>query len=149
MNCNDIVKALECCRGFNGECDGCPLLDVNSCNDKLKQYAADAIKKQKIEIQSLNIANEKLYSVIKAGEKQDGKGMKGHVIVINGEGVRHLVSGVDGFDLENFVKDYYETFHQFDDDVFIFCGGSIRQALKIEGLFRFGGATNERDRNGV
>lgn len=64
--------------------------------------------------------------------------MNGHVIVVNDMGIRHIITVTDGFDAVEFEKEYHETFHRFDSDVFIFCSGTMEQSQKIAELFSRG-----------
>lgn len=63
--------------------------------------------------------------------------MNGHVIVANDMGIRHIITVTDGFNAEEFVEEYYTDFHRFDSDVFIFCSGTMQQAIKIAELFSY------------
>lgn len=51
-----IIKALECCKGFNKDCEGCVLCDESNCDDKLKQMAADRIRDLGIELKAMRMA---------------------------------------------------------------------------------------------
>lgn len=56
--------------------------------------------------------------------------MSGYVIVINDMGLRHIIKTRE-YEAEKFAKDYYESFHKFDSDVFIFCSGTVQMAQEI------------------
>lgn len=51
-----IIKALECCKGFNKDCEGCVLCDESGCDDKLKKLAADRIRDLDIELKAMRMA---------------------------------------------------------------------------------------------
>ena len=71
MSEDEIIKALECCSSDEvGLCHICPL--DGECNGDitiLLKYALDLINRQKAEIESLKIANEKMYIANKKQEK--------------------------------------------------------------------------------
>ena len=50
MTDNEIIKALECCIGNEGNCDICPQ-HSKDCVDELMQLALDLINRQKAEIE--------------------------------------------------------------------------------------------------
>ena len=54
MTDNEIIKALECCNGWDGRCLNCPLnREGTNCKEKLNSYALDLINRQKLEIEKL------------------------------------------------------------------------------------------------
>lgn len=54
MTDNEIIKALECCNGWDGRCLNCPLnREGTNCKEKLNSYAFDLINRQKAEIERL------------------------------------------------------------------------------------------------
>lgn len=77
MTDNEIIKALECCNGWDGRCLNCPLnREGTNCKEKLNSYAFDLIKRQKAKIESLEkelmkckLEKELLYNV--SVEKQN------------------------------------------------------------------------------
>ena len=80
MKDNDIIQALKCCTGQNGEdaCVVCPFINTDNCmrNEKL---ALDLINRQKAEIQKLQIDNKKLtvnMNAFGAGMKRLAKDLK-------------------------------------------------------------------------
>lgn len=69
---DEIVKALECCSKdvpIQNSCEGCPFAG-KKCAAFLPQTALDLINRQKVEIESLKIANEKMYSANKEQEAE-------------------------------------------------------------------------------
>lgn len=65
MNDNDIIKALECCRGGKREygCNKCPLYcRVPACTGHLTEAALDLINRQKAENKTLTEYNDNLLS---------------------------------------------------------------------------------------
>lgn len=61
MTDNEIIKALECCNGWDGRCLNCPLnREGTNCKEKLNSYAFDLINRQKAEIERLKEYNETL-----------------------------------------------------------------------------------------
>jgi hypothetical protein len=71
---DEIIKALECCRDF-GDCSLCPYAgatfeDEPDCAEKMHTDALALINRQKVEIESLKIANEKMYSANKEQEAE-------------------------------------------------------------------------------
>lgn len=68
---NEIIKAFECCSNADRitECGRCPYYR-KGCLDKVHADAIDLINRQKIEIESLKIANEKMYDVNKKQEAE-------------------------------------------------------------------------------
>lgn len=77
MTDNEIIKALECCNGWDGRCLNCPLnREGTNCKEKLNSYAFDLINRQKAKIESLEkelmkckLEKELLYNV--SVEKQN------------------------------------------------------------------------------
>ena len=54
MTDNEIIKALECCNGWDGRCLNCPLnREGTNCKEKLNSYALVLINRQKAEIEML------------------------------------------------------------------------------------------------
>lgn len=54
MTDNEIIKALECCNGWDGRCLNCPLnREGTNCKEKLNSYALGLISSQKAEILEL------------------------------------------------------------------------------------------------
>ena len=52
MTDNEIIKALECCNGWDGRCLNCPLnREGTNCKEKLKSYTLDLTNRQKAEIE--------------------------------------------------------------------------------------------------
>lgn len=66
---DDVIKALECCFGHE-LCDKCPYEELVDCVRQKEQNAIDLINRQKVEIESLKIANEKMYSANKEQEAE-------------------------------------------------------------------------------
>ena len=69
---DDVIKALECCSPIISEdfdCDICPY-NEKGCNTRLVRDALALINRQKVEIESLKIANEKMYSANKEQEAE-------------------------------------------------------------------------------
>ena len=63
MTDNDIIKAMECCRGtLHNSCYDCPLKDIAFCEDKLMEYALDLINRQKAEVEVLKKIQQKILS---------------------------------------------------------------------------------------
>ena len=61
MTDNEIIKALECCNGWDGRCLNCPLnREGTNCKEKLNSYALDLINRQKEEIKELKDILEKV-----------------------------------------------------------------------------------------
>ena len=86
---DEILSALECCVA-NIACRNCPLdfLDYSSqCTSVLAIGSLDIIKRQKVEIDSLKIANEKMYT---ANQEQQAQ-------------IEHLTAELDG--LKRFIRD--------------------------------------------
>lgn len=66
----DIVKALHQCSIYEFDyervnCKDCPLNGCDYCQYELCDFAIELIEKQQIEIESLKIANEKMYQALK------------------------------------------------------------------------------------
>ena len=54
MTDNEIIKALECCNGWDGRCLNCPLnREGTNCKEKLNSYALDLINRHKADIERL------------------------------------------------------------------------------------------------
>ena len=75
MTDNDIVKALEACKSGCCISKNCPYYDAQEddivvCTSRLTNDALDLINRQKVEIESLKIANEKLYDANKLQEAE-------------------------------------------------------------------------------
>ena len=63
MTDNEIIKALECCNGWDGRCLNCPLnREGTNCKEKLNSYALDLINRQKAEVERLNIELQSMRS---------------------------------------------------------------------------------------
>ena len=74
MTDNEIIKALECCQKVKGYrhtpiCQECPLYE-SRCAIELPKNALNLINRQKEEIESLKIANEKMYDANKEQEAE-------------------------------------------------------------------------------
>lgn len=63
--------------------------------------------------------------------------MNGYVLVVNDMGVRHIIATSD-YKAKEFADCYYEEFHRFESDVFIFVSGTRQQVQMIADLFNFG-----------
>ena len=74
MTDNDIIQALKCCTGQNGEdaCVVCPFINTENCM-KIEKLALDLINRQRAEIEGLKIANEKMYVANKEQEAEIDK----------------------------------------------------------------------------
>lgn len=67
----DVIKALECCGTDEQPCSMCPLWQI--CGDgrmTSTHFALSLINRQKADIESLKIANEKMYSANKEQEAE-------------------------------------------------------------------------------
>ena len=54
MTYNEIIKALECCNGWDGRCLNCPLnREGTNCKEKLNSYTLNLINGQREEIKRL------------------------------------------------------------------------------------------------
>ena len=60
MNDNDIIKALECCKGEDIPCADCPYIDFGQCQTYVATDALRLINRQKAEIDRLTGFNENL-----------------------------------------------------------------------------------------
>lgn len=65
MTDSDIIKALECCTGKEGGCNGCIFNDEDdiycwSCEWELKNAAMEVIKRQQAEIERLKAEKDNL-----------------------------------------------------------------------------------------
>jgi chromosome segregation ATPase len=72
---DEIIKALECCvRNDNTGCKECPINpnhgNYGYCTNLALTHALALINRQKVEIESLKIANEKMYSANKEQEAE-------------------------------------------------------------------------------
>ena len=58
MTDNEIIKALECCNGWNGRCLNCPLnREGTNCKEKLNSYTLDLINRLKMKNKELDERN--------------------------------------------------------------------------------------------
>lgn len=64
----EIINALKAC--LSGDCKICVFNGDAFCFSKLKEASLDLITKQKVEIEALKIANEKMYQVNKVQEAE-------------------------------------------------------------------------------
>ena len=88
MTDEQIVQALACCNHPLCKCDVCPYKKMDEmCFDDVKRDALSLIKRQKVEIDSLKIANEKMYT---ANQEQQAQ-------------IEHLTAEIAG--LKRFIKD--------------------------------------------
>lgn len=64
MTDNEIIKALECCKGYlTNDCAICQNVEkYPRCNEFLNEIALDLINRQKAEIESLNIELQSMRS---------------------------------------------------------------------------------------
>lgn len=71
---DDVIKALECCTNCicnHAKTDTeCPLVKMDFCKNYLMKQSLSLINSQKVEIESLKIANEKMYSANKEQEAE-------------------------------------------------------------------------------
>ena len=51
---DDVIKALECCKGEDIPCKSCPYFDLGSCESAMAEDALALINRQKAQIESLN-----------------------------------------------------------------------------------------------
>ena len=54
MTDNEIIKALECCRLQNDDCDICPYIGEKFCTDKVSQDALELIKRQQATLTAIS-----------------------------------------------------------------------------------------------
>lgn len=47
MTINDILKALECCSGYDPKCEDCPYRGIGMCESVIKEDALEYLKKLK------------------------------------------------------------------------------------------------------
>lgn len=47
MTINDILKALECCSGYDPKCEDCPYCGIGMCESEIKEDALEYLKKLK------------------------------------------------------------------------------------------------------
>ena len=67
---DEIIRAAQCCF-LEKRCEGCPLdrgVGNASCIKDLHSAVLDLFKRQKVEIEAMKIANEKMYSANKEQE---------------------------------------------------------------------------------
>lgn len=72
----EVIKALECCAdATQNSCKGCPckakgMRTGDVCIPAMSKAAAELIKRQRVEIDALKIANEKMYAAAKEPEAE-------------------------------------------------------------------------------
>ena len=62
----EIITALDCCIGDTDgkDCVGCPLYEIDECQDTLNLAALDTINRQKAEIETLRQHEERWHALI-------------------------------------------------------------------------------------
>ena len=63
MTDNDIIKALECCKGEDIPCADCPYIDFGQCQTYVASDALRLINRLKTEIEKLEGKKENLESI--------------------------------------------------------------------------------------
>ena len=60
MTINDILKALECCSGYDPKCEDCPYCGIGMCESLIKEDAVLYLEKYKNLLDSQKEENEPL-----------------------------------------------------------------------------------------
>ena len=126
MTDNEIIKALECCNGWDGRCLNCPLnREGTNCKEKLNSYALDLVNRQKEEIDRLNIESETLVIQLKVAYEQIHK-----LNMAKSEAIKECLAKV-----KNYIKTHCNPYGKpdFDYDTSIKILNFIDNILKENG----------------
>ena len=104
MTDNEIIKALQCCNGWDGRCLNCPLnREGTNCKEKLNSYALDLINRQKAEVDRLNIELQSMRSAANS--------YKMHYETAKSEAIKECLAKV-----KNYIKTHCNPYGKPDFD---------------------------------
>ena len=116
MTDNKIIKALECCNGWDGRCLNCPLnREGTNCKEKLNSYTLDLINRQKAENDSLKVdlakCSIRLDNLYKTADEIKSKAIKEFAERLKEKASRGFwneLAYADVDDIDNLVKEMTE-----------------------------------------